>query len=375
MSLQRFKQALQNGASLANAADASVLWKKDSSPPDYTPMAEASKEAAKIMADLGYAELDFAKLAYDETKPLLFDIGNTQVDAMRQSLAQGEDYYNYMKNTYRPVEQKLVAEAERFNTEAERNRLSREAAGTYEQQAAIQKDAQMRQMASMGVNPNSGRAMATRNAMGLQGAAARAGLMTNAREQAKNVGYARMMDAAGLGRNLPGASAGAYQLATGAGNAAGANFQAPGTQLMQGNAMGVNTIGSGQQMKVQGLSNVLNAQTQMAISDNNQSSPFGAILGAGLNYFMGSSKDFKYKIEDIDPISVSYKFEKLDIDRWKYKEGYADEREHIGPYAEDVQELGMGDGKMVDLLSMIGMTMAAVQGIAQRLAKLEEKLW
>jgi hypothetical protein len=34
----------------------------------------------------------------------------------------------------------------------------------------------------------------------------------------------------------------------------------------------------------------------------------------------------------------------------------------------------MGDGKMVALLSMIGMTMAAVQGIAQRLAKLEEKL-
>jgi hypothetical protein len=337
-------------------------------------LAEASKEAAKIMADLGYAELDFAKLAYDETKPLLFDIGNTQVEAMRQNMVQGEDYYNYMKSTYRPVEQKLVAEAQQFNTEAERNRLSREAAGTYEQQAAIQKDAQMRQMASMGLNPNSGRAMATRNAMGLQGAAARAGLMTNAREQAKNVGYARMMDAAGLGRNLPGASAGAYQLATGAGNAAGANFQAPGTQLMQGNAMGVNTIGSGQQMKVQGLSNVLNAQTQMAISDNNQSSPFGAILGAGLNYFMGSSKDFKYKLDDIDPISVSYKFEKLDIDRWEYKEGYGDERVHIGPYAEDVQELGMGDGKMVDLLSMIGMTMAAVQGIAQRLAKLEEKL-
>jgi hypothetical protein len=145
---------------------------------------------------------------------------------------------------------------------------------------------------------------------------------------------------------------------------------------MQGNAMGVNTIGSGQQMKVQGLSNVLNAQTQMAISDNNQSSPFASILGNVVGYGLStwSSKEVKDKIEDIDPINVSYKFEKLDIDRWKYKEGYADEREHIGPYAEDVQELGMGDGKMVDLLSMIGMTMAAVQGIAQRLAKLEEKL-
>jgi hypothetical protein len=46
---------------------------KKSSAPDYGPLAEASKEAAKIMADLGYAELDFAKLAYDETKPLLFE--------------------------------------------------------------------------------------------------------------------------------------------------------------------------------------------------------------------------------------------------------------------------------------------------------------
>ncbi|MEO5344133.1 MAG: hypothetical protein H7842_12500, partial [Gammaproteobacteria bacterium SHHR-1] len=107
---------------------------------------------------------------------------------------------------------------------------------------------------------------------------------------------------------------------------------------------------------------------------NNKTSPIAAIAGMGLNYFMGSSKDYKDKLDDVDPIAMSKEFEKLDIDRWKYKEGLFDEGEHIGPYVEDVEHLGMTRGKMVDLLSMIGATMAAVQGVAQRLSAIEEKL-
>ena len=347
---------------------------KKSSAPDYTPMAQASVEAARIMADLGYKQMDMAKDQYDRALPFMEKLARSQIDMQDQAVRQGDDYYQYMQDTYRPLEKRLVADAEAFNTASHRERLAGEAGASVEQQMGLQRGAMERQMASMGVNPNSGRFMAMANQNQLMGAAARANATNQTRTQAEQLGYARRLDAAGLGRNLPGLSNSAYGLALNAGNSAGNNFQAPGTQLLQGHGMGVNTVGSGQQMKIQGLGNVLNAQTQMAISDNNKSSPFGAILGAGLNWAMGSAKRYKDKLDDIDPIVVSYQFENLDIDRWQYKEGLFDEGVHIGPYAEDVQELGMSNGDTVDLLSMIGMTMAAVQGIAQRLAKIEEKL-
>ena len=62
----------------------------------------------------------------------------------------------------------------------------------------------------MGVNPNSGRFAGMQNATGLQQAAMRANAMTGTRQQAEQMGYARQLDAAGLGRGLAGASLGAY---------------------------------------------------------------------------------------------------------------------------------------------------------------------
>lgn len=257
------------------------MGKKSNDAPDYTPLANASAAANEKMAALGQQQLDFAKLQYEQNNPIMQEIAQKQGLAMDQQLAQGKDYYDYLKNTYRPVEQGIVADAMAFDTDAYRNQLATRAAADSGIAFNRQRQANERAMASMGVNPNSGRFQGMANQTGLMQAANRAGAMTGARERAQQTGYARKLDAAGLGRGLSGASTAAYGSAMGAGNAAVGNYGQAGQQYMSGMGAGASTIGSGLGMQLQGLGNVLNSQTQMAVNapDNSLLGSLGGIAG------------------------------------------------------------------------------------------------
>lgn len=78
-------------------------------PPDYTPVAQASKEAAEISAKLGQAQLDEAKRQYDQNIAVAQPVVNAQLAVMQQGIAQGNDYYNYQKG-FRPLEQAMLAQ-------------------------------------------------------------------------------------------------------------------------------------------------------------------------------------------------------------------------------------------------------------------------
>jgi len=267
------------------------MSKKGGSAPDYTPLAQASKEAAEIMAGLGEQQLAFAKDQYNENKGFLQDIATKQSAMMDQQMAQGKDYYDYLKNTYRPLEQSIVKDAENFNTDAYRNTLATKAAADAGLAFNRTRQANERAMASMGVNPNSGRFAGLAGQSALQQAAGRAGAMTGARQTAEQMGYARKRDAAGLGRNLAGASTAAYGGAVGAGNAAGANMQSAGINYMNGMNMGAGTIGQGLNMQINGLSNVLNSQTQMAVNDSGSSwmGDLGGLMGGAASMYKAFS--------------------------------------------------------------------------------------
>ena len=257
------------------------MGKKSNDAPDYTPLANASAAAADKMSALGQQQLDFAQQQYKDNNPIMQEIAQKQGLAMDQQLAQGKDYYDYLKNTYRPVEQGIVADAMAFDTDAYRNQLATKAAADSGIAFNRQRQANERAMASMGVNPNSGRFQGMAQQSGLMQAANRAGAMTGARERAQQTGYARKLDAAGLGRGLSGASTAAYGSAMGAGNSAVGNYGAAGQQYLGGMAQGAGTIGSGLNMQLSGLGNVLNSQTQMAVNaaDNSFLGNAGGILG------------------------------------------------------------------------------------------------
>lgn len=83
--------------------------------PDYTPVAQASTEAAQIAADLGREQLAENKRQYDQNMAVAAPVVQAQTDLMRQQQAQGDDYFNYMKQYSRPTETALFYEAMGFN--------------------------------------------------------------------------------------------------------------------------------------------------------------------------------------------------------------------------------------------------------------------
>jgi hypothetical protein len=143
---------------------------------------------------------------------------------------RAQDYYDYERNTFRPLEQSIVSDAENYNTEGKREELAGKAASDVEQQMGVARESAARNLARYGINPNSGKFAAVNKDMAVQEGLARAGAANNARTQAEEIGHARMMDAAALGRGI------AQNSSTAAGLALSANQGASGTQLATSNA-------------------------------------------------------------------------------------------------------------------------------------------
>jgi hypothetical protein len=195
--------------------------------------AAAQREAAERMESLGQDELAFAKRQYEEALPIRNQIVASQLAAQDEQTRQAQNYFAYQQQTFRPVEQGLVRDAERFSTEGYREQMAGQAAAAAGRAFGVQQDMGQRAMASRGVNPNSGAGMALQAQGNLGLAAQRANAMTGARTQAEQLGFARRLDVTGLGRGLAGASTAAYGGATSAGSAAMGNQMAPGTQYGQ----------------------------------------------------------------------------------------------------------------------------------------------
>lgn len=267
-------------------------------PPDYGPIAQASERSAQIMADLGREQLDFARQQYAEMSPLARRIAESQVGTQEALTRMAEEDRARYLATFAPVEEGLVRRAQEFDTEAFRERAAQQAAADAARAFGSTQAQTARGLARMGVAPGSGAAMAQMNQNAIAAAGQRAGAMTGARTQAEQLGYARMLDAAGLGRNLPGLSQSAYGASVGAGSAGINTAMAPGNQFMQGMGSGASTIGAGQQMQLGGLSNILQSQTGLFNAGQQMRGEIiGSILGAGAAMYGKSDRRLKQDIE------------------------------------------------------------------------------
>ena len=322
------------------------MGKQRISPPDYTPLAEASAEAARIQTGLGREQLAFAQQQYNRSAPILESIARQQMAAQNEQMEQARDYYDYQRDTFRPLERSIVQDAQRFNTEAYRNELASQAAADAGRAFGISQQQNQRAMAAMGANPASGRFAGMQNASGLQQAAARAATMTGTRTQAQQMGYARQLDAAGLGRGLAGASLGAYGGATGAGSAAGQSAQSAGQNYMGNMAIGAGTMAAGTGQQIQGLSNVLNNQTQTYINTSGSFlGDLGGVMGGAASLYTAFS-DRKIK-ENIVEVGVDqrtaltlYEFNYIGDTERRFRGVMADEVELVYPDAVTNTDLG-----------------------------------
>ena len=289
---------------------------KSAPAPDYSGMERVANR-----------QLDFAERQYEEMKPTLTGLADTMRQSQQQQMEQAKGYYDYNVGTFRPLERGLVADAERFSTEGYREQQARAAAASAAQAFGQTQAMSQRAMASRGVNPNSGAglAMATQGNLGL--AAQRANAMTGARQQAEGMGWARRMDAAGLGRNLAGASTAAYQGAGQAGSGAGAMYMAPGNQFQQGLSNAGTTFGNMANTQASVYNNAMNAEGEF----------YGALLGAGATMggaAIGKYSDIRLK-ENIEEVGRDERT-MLPLYEFEYKGGSG--KRYLGVMAQDVEK-------------------------------------
>lgn len=197
---------------------------KGGSAPDPNPgmlaSAEAARDIAATQARTAADTLDFYKTQYNDLKPMLDEITQTDLAIQKANAARADEYAAYERETFRPLEKQLVQDAQEYSTEGKREALATTAAADVNTAFANARAQEGRALSRMGVNPNSGRFAALNNQLSLGEAATAAGAMTKTRTDAEQLGFARRMDAASLGRGLAGNASTAYGVSLGAGDSA-----------------------------------------------------------------------------------------------------------------------------------------------------------
>lgn len=207
--------------------------------PDLTPMYEAAKASAK----LGEEALAWYKEQAAAQAPLIQraadradEVAGKQIQMMDQNMQLSSDYDKYRKETFVPVEKKLVSDAMTFNTDQERERMAGQAGGDVAQAFGSARSQLQRQAASSGIDPNDGAFAAGLTGLAGQEALQNSYLKNKTRQDSKTLGRAMLMDAASLGRGLPSQQATSAQIALSAGNSGVQNSQVP-IQLSTNNTM------------------------------------------------------------------------------------------------------------------------------------------
>ena len=258
-------------------------------------------------------------------------------------------------SVFQPLQDRYIAEADSWASPERMGARADEAAADVALAARQGQEQMARQMASMGVNPASGRFAGMARSAALQTGLATAGARNNARRQVQAEGDARMAGAINLGQGLgvnPGQS---MQISNQAG---GAGFSG----AMQGYGQQASLLNQDYQNRLD------------AWKTNQQS--LGSAMGA-LGTVMGalpwtSSKEVK---TDKAPVKGALDAAKrMPVEAWTYKPGAGDGGRHVGPYAEDFKAAtGVGDGKTIDPISLVGVTLGAVQELSAKVDALEAK--
>ena len=273
-----------------------------------------------------------------------------QAKVTNQWASEDRDRY---KSVFQPLQDQYIADAKTWASPDRMEARATEAAADVALGARQGQDQMARQMAAMGVNPASGRFAGQAQKAALQTGLATAGARNNARRQVQAEGDARMAGAINLGQGLgvnPGQS---MAISNGAGQAGFAG-------AMQGYGQQANLLNQEYQGRLQAY-------------NTNMSGLGSLMMGAGMigGAFL-SSKEVK---TDKTPVKGALDAaKKMPVEAWTYKPGAGDGGRHLGPYAEDFKAAtGVGDGKSIDPISLVGVTLGAVQELSAKVEALEAK--
>lgn len=367
--------------------------------PNYDGMnraAEANAAISKEAFDWYRQEYENTRAQREATQARANEISDAQLQAMQQQNEITQDYWDYQKNTFRPLEEKMVEESTNYNTAGRRQEAAAEATADVEMALAGQQQALQRNVARMGGSVSSSQALALQSDAALAGAKMKAGAANAARKNIETVGYARMADAANLGRNLASNQATSASVALQQGNSSVANSSTANSTGMSGASL----MGQGFSTALQGNQSAGNLYGQVAnlqAQSNNSSGVLGALGGiagqyagsasgsAALTSLFGLSDEDKKK-DTKTPADTGEMLEQVEktpvMQDWQYDpaKGGPDMggQKFDGPMSENVRAT-MGEavapgGKVIDLISMNGRLMGAVQELSKQVKEQGRKV-
>lgn len=251
--------------------------------------------------------------------------------------------------------------------------------------AAAQDKQRQREMASMGLDPRSGRFQGQERASDTQTALASAGAQNQARQNVRARNTGMRADAANMGRGLP------SQAASSAGLGLQAGGQAMNTAHGAMDSFRANTgiMGQGFQGAMQGYNNqanILNQQYQNEMQSwqaQQQANAQGAAglmnaVGTGIGAYAALSDEEKKT--DKQPVSGALAaINGLSVESWKYTDAAQqqetppgmippDNERHVGPYAQDfARETGKGDGTSIQLQDAVGLALKGIQELDRKI--------
>jgi hypothetical protein len=251
---------------------------------------DAANYAAELQFDLGKQTLDFQKEYYQNTLApmqkrdleLREQLQGELLPSMRQQREFAQEQNEFYKDTFQPVERRMVQEAQEFDSDANVNRRMGIAAANVNQQFSNAQQQGSRALSRLGLNPNSS-AFARENARLMSAQAlGTAGAQTGAAFDTMDRGIALRAGAANFGRNMPNTAANFY---------AGANQGAQTSGSISAQGMGVATnavapmldgsrVASGAFNSGGGILNQ-SFQNRMAMFDSAQRGAAGLFQGIG----------------------------------------------------------------------------------------------
>ena len=303
----------------------------------------------------------------------------------------GTSQLDRYKRTFQPIEDKIASDAANWDSEERMTEEAAKAKGTALSNIQAQRESRNRELASMGVNPASGRSASARNTDSINAALAATQAENGARDGVRQQAQQLRSNAATLGQNINanGMQATNLGLASAGLGTTNASLGLNAGSTALGNSLSnqaswsnnSNIMSSGFQGAMSGYgnqANILNAQYGNQLSawsakQQSDAAGFGGLMsgvGTMAGAMMMSSRKLK---EDKKPIpdGALDAMNSMPVQSWKYKDGVADGGYHIGPYAEDFQKAtGKGDGTSIPIVDAIGVTMKAVQELDQKVEKL-----
>ena len=227
-------------------------------PPNYAPMAASSDYAANLGYTAANNQLAFQQQVYNNNLPMVKQAQQAMVAQANQQTAMSQqaqqiaaDANQQYQTLGKPLEAQMATDAGNMGSVAQQNTAAGTAVSDVKQQSASTQASMQRNMASMGVNPNSGEFASMSNSNAINNAAMSAGAATNARTNAFNSGLQAKAAAASYFSGKNATSFNGINTATNAGNAGSAAMSGASTAGLAG-AQLMNS-GYGAQMSAAGL--------------------------------------------------------------------------------------------------------------------------